>query len=213
MQDYNPSNKHNNLGKKLLIGGLAALVLTGSAIAYTQFAPNDEISPTPYNPPAVTIPIPPTTETPTITPTPTENQTPKETPISLEEKLADRLAPKGPLSDTQIEKYTLDAYEIAYNQGVYDKEIMDLAEESLGRVINSVAKRNFQYDELLALYKTRREYLRGELSGTYLVAFEEDIKKASDEWSKDTDKEGTIKYLRDDFFADLGARRGALSKQ
>lgn len=210
MQNYNPSNKHNNLGKKILIGGLVVLVLTGSAIAYTQFAPNDEISPVPYNPPAITTPSENTTE----------NQTPAETPISLEEKLADRLAPIGPLSGAQISKYTLDAYEIAYNNGEYDSEMRRVARGSLGRVIDSVVDSIFRdkelgheypgFDEYLALIKGRHRYLENkELSGDDLVDLVEDLKNEVNRISK-IDKDLAKKQLRHGYiFKYLGAPSGS----
>ncbi|MFH0867798.1 MAG: hypothetical protein V1831_00640 [Candidatus Woesearchaeota archaeon] len=197
MPDYNPSNKYNNMGKKIIIGGLAALVLAGSAIAYNQFASNDDIAPAPYNPPAIIAEVPniPSTDTPIITTI--ENQT----STSLEDKLPDYT----PLSPKQISEYTLKAYEMGYEANITnDKKRFELAKGWLDRAIYAVAITDFKYEELLALSKPAHEYIYGTLSGTYLAAFEDDVRKYAERLSNDPDKKSARASLTHGFLHGFG---------
>lgn len=207
MQNYNPSNKHNNLGKKILIGGLVVLAAGTATVLALNYSGQDTPQ-TPYTPDTT---IQDTTSNTTsiseiIT---TENQTHPETPLSLEEKLADRLAPNGPLSDTQIEKYTLDAYELFYNGGTYDKEIRDLAMKSLGRVIEDIVNSIFEnrssdYREVVVFSATSYRYLYGKDPSKVQL---DEYKASANRLSKEP-KEIVLKRFKRTAFNNLGTALG-----
>lgn len=134
---------------------------------------------------------------------------------SLEEMLADRIAPEGPLSPAQIEYYTKNAYELAYNGGVWDKEIHDLAEESLGRVIDSIYISDFGLEEVWAFHKAHFEYLYIDYSPypDLLAVHRESDRERTEEYSKrDTrSKRELIERMKDVYTTSLGGAPGALA--